>query len=88
MLGRLGADQGSHRCPEELDRLEPLGVWDVAEVHLQDVASVAERTVQVDEASRDLIGPAGEDHPVGAGVLFELRPAAAGRPPPGSAAFS
>src|SRR3954454_4201845 len=50
-----------------------------ADVHLQDLARVAEQAVQVQNPVGDLVGPAGEDHPVGA------RAATPGRAEPSAA---
>ena len=75
--GCWGSDLGA----EELDALEEVGVRHAADVHLQDLAVVAEQLVQVQDALGDLVGAAGEDHAAGLAWL-PRGPAAAmpGRP--------
>ena len=67
--GRLGL--GSELLPdlwedfgaEQLDALEEGGVRHAADVHLQDLARVAQELVQVEDALGDFVRPADEDHP-------------------------
>src|SRR5687768_4598084 len=48
---------------EQLDALEEGGVRHAADVHLQDLACVAEELVQVEDPVGDFVQPADEDHP-------------------------
>src|SRR4051794_326859 len=61
LLADLGEDLGA----EQLDGLEEGGVGEAADVHLQDLAVVAEQLVEVEDAVGDLVRSAGEHHPAG-----------------------
>ncbi len=78
-LRGLGPDHWGDRGAEELDRIQPFGLGEVAEVHLEDVPAVTQHSMEGDQSLGDLFGAAGEHHPAGAGVPVELRPATAHR---------
>lgn len=56
---QLGAYPGGYLGAEQLDGCEHLGVRHAANVHLQEVAAVAEMLMQVDDALGDLLRVAG-----------------------------
>jgi hypothetical protein len=62
---QFGADQRCDLGPEQLDRGQHVVVRHTTNVHLQDLPTMAEVLVQVDDALGDLPCFAGEDHPAG-----------------------
>src|SRR4051795_3008619 len=61
----LLADLREHLGAQQLDGLQVGGVRQPADVHLQDLAAVAELLVQVQDAVGDLVRAAGEHHAAG-----------------------
>jgi hypothetical protein len=53
LLADLGQDLGA----EQLDALEEAGLGHAADVHLQELAGVAEQLMQVEDASATWLGP-------------------------------
>jgi hypothetical protein len=74
----VGPDLWGDLGAQQFDRVQPLALGDVAEVHLEDVPAVSELEMERYEPVGDLIGAPGEDHAPGAGVEIEgsLAPAA------------
>src|SRR4051794_7311480 len=70
LLSEFLADLWQHVGAEQLDGLEVGGVRHAADVHLEDLAGVAEHAVEVQDPVGDLVGAAGEHHAAGLELRF------------------